>query len=493
MNACGVGRTNSPADGVNGTRGSDQLSGTPADDLLRGHAGDDTLLGLGGNDTLVGGTGSDILDGGDGFDIVSFASLAGSLVVNIAEDATVQAGDGIDTLLGIEGVITGSGNDHITGNDDANLIDGGSGNDTISGGHGADTVIGGGGDDSLSAAGGGVSLAGGKGDDALVAGLQAEGTVTNTLNGGDGNDVLSVYGRADGDALVFGGAGNDDVFCHITSNIFCGSGNDSVSFSGPTAGMSLVYGGEGGDSLQGAGALYGQAGDDTLAGVGGHSFVTLSGGRGDDVVQVAKGAHLDLRVGGQQDDGFETVSLRGVENLNGVSSFTKDDPGEMLTGDKNDNRLDGQTGADTLVGHAGDDTLIGDRARLGGPGASMNGGIGEDHLVSGHLASTLTGGAGSDVFQFKGDGLVRTAAFSEATIITDLHNEDSIDLSNFRIHEDYSFKLVAHFTGAPDELQLVYDRAAHMTWLEGTTDSDADPELLIGLAGKHLDFSNFVL
>ena len=56
---------------------------------------------------------------------------------------------GIDTLLGIENVITAEGDDTVTGDAAHNHLDVGGGDDTVSAGAGDDTLIGGNGDDEL--------------------------------------------------------------------------------------------------------------------------------------------------------------------------------------------------------------------------------------------------------------------------------------------------------------------------------------------------------
>ena len=57
--------------------------------------------------------------------------------------------DGNDTFDFIEGVVGGFGDDTLTGDGNANLLDGSSGNDTLSGVNGDDTLIGGFGSDTV--------------------------------------------------------------------------------------------------------------------------------------------------------------------------------------------------------------------------------------------------------------------------------------------------------------------------------------------------------
>jgi len=93
-----------------------------------------------------------------------------------------RANDGLGsvyTLIGIENISSGSGNDTIVGNDGAesflggngqDSLIGGSGNDTLNGGNGADTLVGGAGNDWLYSTDGTDALSGGEGDDVILVG-----------------------------------------------------------------------------------------------------------------------------------------------------------------------------------------------------------------------------------------------------------------------------------------------------------------------------------
>ena len=118
------------------------------DDAITGTDGDDAIFGEAGDDILIGGAGSDLLDGGDGIDTVDFSALDpdSPLYIDLGEgEATV--GDDLDTLVSIENVIGGAGDDIIVGSDGDNVLAGGLGDDTFTGGGGDDTIIGGDGTD----------------------------------------------------------------------------------------------------------------------------------------------------------------------------------------------------------------------------------------------------------------------------------------------------------------------------------------------------------
>ena len=97
-------------------------------------------MGGNGNDRLYGDKGNDQLNGGDGIDTVFFSGK--SNVVNVTTKKQ-NTKDGLDTLIGIENVNAGSGNDKIYGSKGSNILNGGIGNDSLVGGTGDDTLIGG--------------------------------------------------------------------------------------------------------------------------------------------------------------------------------------------------------------------------------------------------------------------------------------------------------------------------------------------------------------
>ena len=158
----------------------------------------DTLNGGAGNDTLDGGLGNDTMTGGTGNDSYVVRNLGDTIVENVGEGAdTVQSY--IDySLVGtqLENItLQGTANLNATGNaaDNSligtsgnNTLDGGDGADVLDGGFGNDLLIGGNGNDTLTGGGGVDVLQGGAGNDTLAA------TSGSTLDGGDGDDVLSV-------------------------------------------------------------------------------------------------------------------------------------------------------------------------------------------------------------------------------------------------------------------------------------------------------------
>ncbi|MBL9035860.1 MAG: cadherin domain-containing protein, partial [Rhodospirillaceae bacterium] len=194
---------NAGNDTLSGGTQADKLDGGDGDDTLDAGPGDDVVQGGSGNDLIIGGSGEgdDQLDGGANVDTVKYQSASQDIDVNLTTGKA--SGDpliGNDTLINIENVLSGGGNDTIAGNGVANLLDGGAGDDKLAGLAGDDTLIGGAGDDQLAGGAGNDLLQGGTDDDtAIVSGNRSDYTVsliggqlvlTDQRPGGDGVDTL---------------------------------------------------------------------------------------------------------------------------------------------------------------------------------------------------------------------------------------------------------------------------------------------------------------
>ena len=135
-------------DDLRGDSGNDTIAGATDADNLNGGDSNDTLTGQGGADTLEGGAGADRLDGGGQTDTVRYP-VSNRVIVTLDDVANDgRAGEG-DNLIDVETVVTGVGNDSVTGSSAAETLDGGAGDDTLRPGTGSDTVHGGAGDDTI--------------------------------------------------------------------------------------------------------------------------------------------------------------------------------------------------------------------------------------------------------------------------------------------------------------------------------------------------------
>ncbi|MFM9266205.1 calcium-binding protein [Tychonema sp. BBK16] len=348
---------------TNSTQGN-QFSQTTADALITIGIEKVTLRGGAGNDILTGAIGN--FNAGKSF----FDGEADNdTIVVFASQDTALGGDGNDSIQSQTSDVLSSfgGRSSFAGFAGRNLLDGQAGNDTIVARYLSDTIIGGEGSDSLTgiftlASGGdgndtinangtfggttpiSITLEGGLGSDSLIGNVNG-GTVTNLMNGGEGNDTI-VFGTT-GDRLIGDSAGNDVI-----------SYASSVTFASPTTtniinddlGNNLIFGANANDSIttgSGNDTLYGSRatiagvttqildGDDTLisgAGndvlVGGFGNDQLIGGDGDDSLVGGPGA--DTMIGGPSGndtyyysnfgEGIAIDSLTGFPVLTGVGT-----------------------------------------------------------------------------------------------------------------------------------------------------------------------------
>jgi Ca2+-binding RTX toxin-like protein len=302
-----------------GGSGNDTLTGNANSNHIQGGLGDDKLSGganagscTNDNDTLDGEAGNDIFDqgtvpdcgdvmnGGAGIDRVDYQGRTADLTISLdtaANDGDSSVSEKDNVKSDVEIVISGSGNDTITGSPNADILHGGPGNDTISGGAGNDTISGDTGNDILN---------GEVGDDVFAeSGTDLEYTVAelagagNDIINGGSHDSLGVdtvdYSQRTNDLTVtlcmdsahLTGAGSanipacadadgeateSDSVVNVT-HLIAGSGNDIITGS---AADDILEGGAGDDQLSGgagADSLFGDAGDDTLIGGDGDDYL----------------------------------------------------------------------------------------------------------------------------------------------------------------------------------------------------------------------------
>jgi Ca2+-binding RTX toxin-like protein len=223
-----------------------------------------TILGLTGNDTLTGNSLADIIEGGVGND--RLLGLGGNDILN--------GGDGDDFLDG------GSGDDYVSGEIGNDTLFGSSGSDFFNGGAGTDVANYSSFSSSITLLPTGAILKGGGGTDQL---FQVETIIANAgfsnniidassaaspasinVNLGAATNNLQVLG---GPALTFTVTNFDDVIGTNQSDVITGDGQANT-LSG-NAGNDSINGGLGNDSLTGGfgkDALNGGSGVDTLTG-----------------------------------------------------------------------------------------------------------------------------------------------------------------------------------------------------------------------------------
>jgi Ca2+-binding RTX toxin-like protein len=412
---------------------SDGLGGTDTlinIDFLVGGAGNDSLTGgsvsrdpLGNfHEIFRGNAGNDTLDGSNSTSDGDYASsdradysrnsATQAVIVNLSAQSltvgskTVAAGKaddgmgGTDTLISIDQVYGGAGNDTFVGGSGGQTFDGGAGNDSIDGGAGSDQVR-----YQQSTAGvivnlsassltaGGKTVAAGRADD----GMGGTDTLVNIENvrGSDYNDYIR--GSDDTSTLQYlsGDAGSDTIDGGLGIDI-AGYGDTPLSLGGITA--SLVAGQDGVvrvtdrkggtdtlmniEGLSGthsADSLTGSSGNDYLRGQGGSDM--LDGGAGNDWVLYSadpSSVTINLQTG-QATDGWNgaagLLALGGTDTLKNIENAEGSDFNDSITGSDGDNQLVGRAGNDSLLGGGGRDTL--------------DGGLGNDTLDGGTITDTL--------------------------------------------------------------------------------------------------------
>ncbi len=338
------------SDELYGQGGDDELEGGSGNDILEGGDDNDTLQGGEGNDKLIGGDGTDTLDGGEGVDEVDYSDHGTNegITITIVNDApsnsqvwaTIQdKSDNTDSLISIERIIGGDGDDTFRVNAENNFFDGN------------------GGDDEVIYDNGGISSG-------VTANL-ATGEVTYQFGSKSVTDKYQNIEKLTGSA-------QDDTFI----------GDDNANTLSGAGGNDLLRGGAGNDTLNG------DTGNDTL--VAGAGQDTLDGGAGIDTADYSDetaGITATLSLGNASDsfsvtsaDSSNNDVLKNIENLIGTNN------NDAITGDSAANTLEGRNGDDVINGRDGGDTL--------------EGGAGNDRLIGGSGSDAINGGSGTDTVDY---------------------------------------------------------------------------------------------
>ncbi|ESQ87843.1 hypothetical protein ABAC460_18110, partial [Asticcacaulis sp. AC460] len=263
-------------DTIYGGDGDDYIDGGYDENLLYGEAGNDILGSIGGYGDMYGGTGNDTYitenngsniheAAGAGIDLIQYYGPYMIMPENVENLVFIYHPQGTSMDRYDTTQVYGNDlNNAITGDRDANIIEGNGGNDVIFAGDANDTVRGGEGDDRLYGEkhfdlmygdAGNDSLSGGDHDDFLYG-----GTGNDVLQGGADNDFVN---GESGNDQVFGGTGNDTLTGSTGNDILNGEGGNDVIRAGSHDDM--VYGYDGDDRLQGdsgADNQYGGLGND---------------------------------------------------------------------------------------------------------------------------------------------------------------------------------------------------------------------------------------
>ena len=450
--------------GIDTLTGIENLSGSPFADNLTGDdnanwlwgggstingvvqsTNNDTLNGMGGDDILYVGFGNHSIDGGTENDSLRFTENGapeGNLTINLnQQDGTAQnTGQGNWTLLGIENVFGGGGNDQLTGDGNANVLGGDAGNDQLSGAGGDDTLYGDGqiygdaaftvgivpdtgaaGNDNLTGGNGSDTIYGGGGNDQLIGGTNGGASAqpldgADTLYGEAGNDLLR---GGNGDDLLSGGDGDDNLRGDLGNDtIDGGDGRDFVSYRFDDA--SVTSGVTFNASTIGNGTVVisdGRGGTDTVSNI--------------ESVGISGSAFNDILTGSQFATSTPTSIANVISGNDGNDQLYGGNFADQLNGGNGDDYVEGRDGDDFLTGDAGNDTIyagggidnvdggIGDDLIRGGAGDDIIvGGDGDDNISGETGNDTIDGGAGRDFI---------TYAFTDAGVTSGI----TLDASNF--------------------------------------------------------------
>ncbi len=418
------------------------INGTPDDDrfenALIGTYENDVISGLEGRDDLTGNAGDDTLDGGAGDrDSVRYDTSPEPIVGNLTTGIVSDGFGGTDTLINIEEIRGSNFNDTLTGSE--------SGTGRLRGQGGDDSLIGNNTSDE-----GGTDLDGGDGDDTLT----VVGGEWSYLQPGGGEDTITGSTGYDTLSYFFSAGYDDPPATQGVTVTFTDEGVGTViDYRGDTdtfTGIEQIEGTMFADTLTGAAGFQnfrGTGGDDTIDGGDGYDEVDYDGSRDDFATE--SGVIVDLEAGTATDKFGDTDTLISIEGVRGS------DLADQITGDNQNNFIRGEDGDDTIEGGGGDDQLRGeggiDTAVFEGDQSNYSLSISSNEIT---IADRRVDGQGSDelrdieILDFGtelaifGDGPMSLDTFDDAA---------SLSASEFSsIVELY----IAYFNRAPDAIGL---------------------------------------
>ena len=220
-----------------GTPNADVITGTGARDIIAGGAGDDIFNSSGGGDRYIGGAGVDTVD---------YSAVASAIIVERSGNVeTVARLNGVsDTLISIERLILGAGDDRVTLDGERNIVFGGAGADQIIGRGGGDELHGGDGNDVVSSfsfedpASEAIDrLFGDGGSDTLI--LGSRGGIAMGGEGGDQFHFREMAGSAT--AVMDGGAGYDTASGSLIGNLTVKADNSVLLSDRPSGAVRITF------------------------------------------------------------------------------------------------------------------------------------------------------------------------------------------------------------------------------------------------------------
>ena len=196
------------------------------------HSGNDIIAGTDADNLIKAGLGNDIINFGAGNDTFQFSGNE-NYSINLFTNNQQDTGEGLDTFISLENVISGSGNDNLSGSNRDNIFDPGYGDDFVNAGAGNDTIKFSGEDAvtvdigygwwqntgyGLDKFWGVENVISSSGDDSIKGNAKV-----NILEGGSGDDQL--WGKDEDDFFVFRNNFGEDVIKDFQSG-------DNIDLSG---------------------------------------------------------------------------------------------------------------------------------------------------------------------------------------------------------------------------------------------------------------------
>lgn len=368
------------------------------------------------------------LDGGAGFDRVSIEMSAAIASFTLVPSDSIELG--AVRLRNVEqvDVMTGTGNDHLTG---------GSGSDTLIAGTGRDIVKGEGGDDIVGISEGGTAD-GGAGTDTVQ--LSMSSAVSFVFVSALQVDATTSFSNME--RLAFrGGSGND--------NVSGGSLDDSLADG---AGNDVMRGGAGNDEFV-RGVGLGTSGIDLLDGGTGHDTLRFASYRDSPAFGIEQdawdeGAKVDLVNQDRNSGEAAGLTVHHVETI--IGTFNADE----FRGGSTDETFVGGNGRDVLSGRGGD-----------------------DYLNGGFDADVLRGGSGRDTFRLDSqEGSDRILDFTRGV--------DKIEIDRFPT-SGAGTELVVGIKpfASTNTAQLLFDTRKHQLWFDHDGSGSAEAQLVATLDG----------
>ncbi|MBZ0290226.1 MAG: hypothetical protein K8I30_21560, partial [Anaerolineae bacterium] len=371
-------------------------TGNDVDNVIRGNSGNNRLdAGSKGNDQLIGGRGDDtyVINASSSTNWAEITELADEgrdtvLATAYFNNPAYTLPDNVENLV-YDNRSYNAGVPAVTGNALDNVITvtnglSDRGEFIIDGGLGADTLIGGGTSDTY--------ILDNPGD--------------RIIETGDSNSIDTVKANFD---YVLGENLENLVLTGTAAIQGTGNALDNLLDGSKNAAANVLSGGQGND-------IYIVDANDTvveLAGEGSDTVVIASG---------AAGATYSLA-------GYANVENLSLDDLLGASNLLGGEAGEILTGNRSANLIQGGGGDDTLY-----DEAPASYHYSSGVTDVLEGGAGNDRLISFEGRDVLDGGAGNDYLQsdqgtyrfsgaFDVDTVVCNSGYSQA-VFTDLTFQD---------------------------------------------------------------------